>query len=59
MWAAGFPRVEQGNSIDADGWEVAPAQDESGGDDAPMEIDDDAELSALMQTSWHANDAKE
>ena len=35
------------------------SQDESAGDDGPMEIDDDAELSALMRSSWHANDAKE
>jgi hypothetical protein len=43
------------NTIDSDGWEVE--QGEHGGDDSPMDdVDEDAELAAIMQESWHAKE---
>ena len=53
----GFPRAKeaQDNTIDNDGWEVE--QGEHGGDDSPMDdVDEDAELAAIMQESWHAKE---
>ena len=53
----GFPRAKeaQDNTIDSDGWEVE--QGEHGGDDSAMDdVDEDAELAAIMQESWHAKE---
>ena len=48
-------RKKQDNTIDSYGWEVE--QGEHGGDDSPMDdVDEDAELAAIMQESWHAKE---
>ena len=42
-------------STACDGWEVE--QGEHGGDDSPMDdVDEDAELAAMMQETWHAKE---